>query len=109
MDYNDGFETTGLKSREEARQAERVPLAAPVRVSPMSAAGLTGRLAAQGLNLSTTGMAFLAAEPIPIGTVLYLELVRTGSMAIGRVRSCARRGAGWRVGAEFTTDIIPMS
>jgi len=109
MDYTDGWETTGLRSWEEARQAERVPLAAPVRVSPMSAAGLTGRLAAQGLNLSTSGMAFLVAEPLPVGTVLYLELVRTGSMAIGRVRSCARRGAAWRIGAEFTTDFICMS
>lgn len=109
MDYTDGRETTGLRSWEEARQAERVPLAAPLRVSPISAAGLTGRLAAQGLNLSTTGMAFLTAEPLPVGTVLYMELVRTGSMAIGLVRSCARRGAAWRIGAEFTTDFISMS
>jgi hypothetical protein len=57
-------------------------------------------------DVSRGGLGFPVLEPLPVGTLLALELEREFGgpplSALARVARCVRDGDGWIVGVEFT-------
>lgn len=68
------------------------------RVGPVEAAVTS--------DVSQGGLGFPVAEPIPVGTILALELEREFGgpplSALARAARCVRDGDGWLLGVEFT-------
>lgn len=85
----------------DLRGADRFPMRSFVRVCLLENSG-TGRvLAAEGLNISATGMAFETCERLTPGTSIQVQLPTSGLSSPARVRNSKRRAWGWRVGVEF--------
>jgi hypothetical protein len=105
------FEAAGILStlRGEARRAVRFPMRSLVRVCCFDGRGKAQSIAAHGLNLSASGMAFVTVEPLPLGTVVHVELPCSRLSATARVRNCEPRGASWRIGVELDTAFASMS
>ncbi|MEI9976878.1 MAG: PilZ domain-containing protein [Ignavibacteriota bacterium] len=91
------LEVTGVADA-DSRQAPRFPLNCRVRVSCL----VTERSgAAQGLNISAHGMAFLAPDLLADGTLVQVALPNSGFISLARVRNCSWHEAGWRIGVEL--------
>jgi PilZ domain len=82
----------------EARKSDRFPMRSAVNVCCL---GSDRVIAAQGLNISDGGMAFVVAEELPYGALIQVALPQSGVSAVARVRNCVPHDAGWRVGVEF--------
>ncbi len=57
---------------------------------------------ANGINISRSGLAFLADEEIPVRTIVGFEIPKTKLKASGSVRYCRRKGLKQIIGIEFT-------
>src|SRR5262245_16862122 len=85
----------------EPGKAERFRLGSDVRISWSDANGSRHYGWAQAVNLSESGFAVLAGEPLPQAMEVYLELPGSGLVTAGRVRNCRRSGNSWRIGVEL--------
>jgi len=100
-------ERTEIPLPAEARRAVRFPLASTVRVM-MCDGGAGEWTVAQGLDLSDTGVAFLADETFPVGAFVCIELPNCRMTSVGCVRNCQWRG-GWRIGMKLAAPFLRLS
>jgi len=68
------------------------------------ARGQTKSARVRGMNLSKSGMCIQSAEEISPGAPVQLHAERHNMSGKATVRNCARRGAGYLVGLEFTEE-----
>jgi hypothetical protein len=101
-------ESRGLKAMTEKRRDARFPMGSTIRVQKCNG-GSENWMVVRGLNLSDCGVAFLADQPIQVGTLLQVELPNSRSSAIGPVRNCQRRSNQWRIGVELARPFLSMS
>ncbi|HUI54824.1 MAG TPA: PilZ domain-containing protein [Bryobacteraceae bacterium] len=87
--------------RGESRSAVRFPMHSFLRVCWFDQHGTAHHVMAQGLNLSATGIAFMLEEPLPVPTMLQLELPAGRLTAIANARSCEPIDTSWRIGVEL--------
>jgi PilZ domain len=104
----DRHEPGEMPRAQESRKAARFPLASTIRVRKCDASAGEWT-SAHGLNLSESGVAFLADQPLAPGTLLQVELPNSRCSAIGPVRNCQRRGNLWRIGVELAGPFLSMS
>ena len=87
----------------DARQSARFPMRSSLRVCCLA----TERaLAAQGLDISATGIAFVIPEAMAPGTLVRVALPNSGLTALARVRHCQRHGLAWRAGVELLGSLM---
>lgn len=101
---------TGFKDLEmigvagaEPRKSDRFPMRTSVRVCSL---GNERVEMGQGLNISSTGMAFVISEALPLGTPIHVALPNCGLSALALVRNCGRHELGWRVGVELVGSLV---
>lgn len=104
-------EAAGILSaiRSESRKAVRFPMRSLVRVCCFDSRGKARPVAAQGMNLSATGMAFVTGEPLPVSALVHVELPCSRLSATARVRNCESLGGSWRVGVELDGAFASIS
>jgi hypothetical protein len=59
-----------------------------------------------GIDISEHGLAVRIPRPLPMGTLVHLELAGCGMSAAGRVRYAIPDGTEWRLGIE-TSHLFP--
>jgi hypothetical protein len=92
----------------DRRESERFPCPFGASFEPVGSE--TTRSPARVLNLSLGGVALLADRPVPVGTVLSLELRGEGGPARHSLLACVvhlttRPGGEWVLGCDFLHDL----
>jgi PilZ domain len=85
----------------DARQAERQPITAAVRVGWISDDKRMAYIAGQAVDISEFGLAVVTGQRLRISALVHVEITERGMVATGRVRNCTRSGAAWRSGIEL--------
>jgi hypothetical protein len=86
----------------ESRHAARLPLDAAVRLGWINDLKKMEYLAAQGVDMSSSGLAVTTPQRLRVSALVHVEVAGKGMVAIGRVRNCIRATSGWRTGIELT-------
>jgi hypothetical protein len=86
----------------ESRHAARAPLDGAVRLGWINDQKRMEYLAAQGVDMASSGLAVMAAQRLRVSALVHIEVADLGMVAIGRVRNCIRAADGWRTGIELT-------
>jgi hypothetical protein len=85
----------------EARRETRYPLAATVLLGWIDEKKHLLYQPTQGIDVSQTGIAVATLDRIRVTALVDVRIAEDGPAGLGRVRSCIRWGAGWRVGIEM--------
>ena len=85
----------------DSRGTQRFPLSTPVRIGWICDGGRMTYADAQGIDRSEHGIAIQMPERLRFSALVHLELPGCRLTAIGRVTSCVRSGAAFRVGFEL--------
>ena len=93
----------------DSRKSARFPMRSFLWVCRFELGGRNKAMRVEGLNLSPSGIAFVAAEPMAVGSRVHVELPCSRLTATAHVRNCEARGGRWRVGVELEATFASMS
>ena len=93
----------------DSRKSDRFPMRSFLWVCRLERGGREKAMRAEGLNLSSSGIALVAPDAIAIGTRVHVELACSRLSATARVRNCEPRGESWRIGVELEASFVSMS
>jgi len=88
----------------DKRRKQRQLFDCALEMSWHDAQGASHILAVRAIDLSNTGLRVESAEPVSLGTEVYIRAERYGLTGSTCVRHCATRGAKHVIGLEFNPD-----
>jgi hypothetical protein len=84
----------------------RSPIGYSIIVSWQDALGQKRNTEARGMNMSSAGALVRSEEPIPAGTLLYIESKQLRLMANAIVRHCTEQKSRFLIGMEFRGSLM---
>jgi len=90
---------------EKLRQHGRTPFPAAVRLCWDDGRGNLYEVRGKGIDRSPSGLRLEVSEPVPAKAVVLVHAGGYGAVGSAWVRHCARRGARFTVGLEFTQAV----
>jgi hypothetical protein len=92
-----------IKSR---RRHERVPRNSEVVLCCVDRQGHQQRYRARAVDVSKTGILVQTEEPVPQGTIVFLQTANFTALGKASVRHCRQKGMKYRIGL-YLPDPLP--
>ena len=94
------------KTPSEQRIHQRLPVNYKFSIYSDHAQAGYRSVVARGINMSRSGALVEVAEPLGVGTVVYIKTTELGLMGSATVRHCTPKGSKFRVGLYFPSPLI---
>jgi hypothetical protein len=88
------------------RRYIRSPISSRIEVGWQDERGWQKQMQTRGVNMSSTGASVLAAEPIAVGSAVYLNSKELQLMGSATVRHCTERKSKFLIGLEFRGSLV---
>jgi PilZ domain len=91
---------------DERRSFPRPPLGFRATMKLQKRDGTTATLRVRGYDLTRLGAKVISNEPLPPGSVVFLELPGFNLMGVGHILHCTAHRLKFRIGMEFRTPLM---
>ena len=85
---------------------ERIPINCEILICCQSRQGAERRIRARAIDASKSGVLVQTEEPIPSGSVVFLQSSNFNAMGRARVRHCTQKGMKYRLGLYVPDPLV---